>query len=64
MAQKPFITFKDCDRCPEMVVVPAGIFLMGSSEDELSRAKWGAGHSRQTKKSKSLKTCLLDKTKY
>ena len=47
-AQKPFITFKDCDRCPEMVVVPAGIFLMGSSEDELSRAKWESPQHKVT----------------
>lgn len=28
---KPGETFKDCDDCPEMVVVPAGSFLMGAS---------------------------------
>jgi hypothetical protein len=27
-------TFKDCDDCPEMVVVPAGEFTMGSPPDE------------------------------
>ena len=26
----PLSTFKDCDLCPEMVVIPAGDFLMGS----------------------------------
>lgn len=30
---KPGVTFKDCDtHCPEMVVVPAGEFVMGSAE--------------------------------
>jgi formylglycine-generating enzyme required for sulfatase activity len=27
-------TFKDCDQCPEMVVVPAGKFTMGSPDSE------------------------------
>jgi formylglycine-generating enzyme required for sulfatase activity len=27
-------TFKECDACPEMVVVPAGSFTMGSPESE------------------------------
>src|SRR3972149_3218115 len=26
---KPGQVFKDCDECPEMVVVPAGIYIMG-----------------------------------
>ena len=30
--------FKDCADCPEMVVVPAGSFTMGSPPDEPERA--------------------------
>ncbi len=30
--------FRDCDRCPEMVVVPAGRFTMGSPSSEEGRA--------------------------
>jgi formylglycine-generating enzyme required for sulfatase activity len=30
---------KDCDVCPEMVVVPAGSFLMGSSKAEIAALK-------------------------
>ncbi len=26
---KPGQTFKDCPECPELVVIPAGIFVMG-----------------------------------
>ena len=31
MAQSPGDTFRDCAECPEMVVVPAGSFMMGSN---------------------------------
>ncbi len=30
----PGETFKDCADCPEMVVIPAGSFLMGSADDD------------------------------
>ncbi|MDX2259326.1 MAG: SUMF1/EgtB/PvdO family nonheme iron enzyme [Hyphomicrobiaceae bacterium] len=36
---QPGDTFRDCPTCPEMVVVPAGSFIMGSPESE-------AGHSQ------------------
>jgi formylglycine-generating enzyme required for sulfatase activity len=29
--------FRDCDQCPEMVVVPAGNFMMGSPKTEVGR---------------------------
>jgi formylglycine-generating enzyme required for sulfatase activity len=31
---KPGDTFRDCDNCPEMVVVPAGTFTMGAPSSE------------------------------
>jgi formylglycine-generating enzyme required for sulfatase activity len=34
---KPKAVFKECDRCPEMVVVSAGSFMMGSAENESHR---------------------------
>jgi hypothetical protein len=38
-------TFKDCDDCPEMVVVPAGEFTMGSPPDEKNHGAEGPQHS-------------------
>jgi formylglycine-generating enzyme required for sulfatase activity len=35
---KPGETFKECDDCPEMVVVPAGSFTMGSPASERGRS--------------------------
>ena len=32
----PGAVFKDCDYCPEMVVIPAGTFLMGTKRDPFS----------------------------
>ena len=34
---RPGEVFRDCEGCPEMVVVPAGSFMMGSPRDELHR---------------------------
>jgi formylglycine-generating enzyme required for sulfatase activity len=36
-ALKPGDTFKECASCPEMVVVPAGSFVMGSPANEVGR---------------------------
>ena len=32
--------FKDCSNCPEMVVAPAGSFMMGSLSNEAGRSDW------------------------
>lgn len=34
-------SFRDCSECPEMIVVPTGHFIMGSSAEEKS---WAASH--------------------
>jgi formylglycine-generating enzyme required for sulfatase activity len=36
---KPKDSFKECDACPEMVVVPKGSFMMGTPLGEIDRAK-------------------------
>jgi formylglycine-generating enzyme required for sulfatase activity len=35
-ALKPKDVFRECDNCPEMVVVPAGSFMMGSTSSEIA----------------------------
>ncbi len=35
---KPGDTFRDCSDCPEMIVVPAGSFMMGSPKSEKGRS--------------------------
>lgn len=37
-------SFRDCAQCPEMVVAPAGSFLMGSSKDEPGRDEGETRH--------------------
>jgi len=36
---KPGQSFKDCSNCPELVVIPAGQFMMGLSKNELDVAR-------------------------
>jgi len=37
-AARPGTEFRDCDTCPEMVVIPAGSFMMGSPASEEGRS--------------------------
>jgi sulfatase modifying factor 1 len=37
--QESAAIFKDCDVCPEMVQLPAGMFMMGSPDDEPGRER-------------------------
>lgn len=36
-ALKPKDAFKECDQCPEMVVISSGFFIMGSDQQEIGR---------------------------
>ena len=40
LALAPKAVFRDCDACPEMIVVPAGQFLMGSPPTEAGRLEF------------------------
>src|SRR5215471_13751085 len=42
-AAKPGAEFRDCPDCPQMLVIPAGEFTMGSSDSEKD---WAAHHGR------------------
>jgi len=35
----PGSSFRDCPTCPEMVIIPAGTFIMGSTKEATSRAR-------------------------
>jgi serine/threonine protein kinase len=39
-ALEPGRVFRDCPDCPEMVVIPAGTFMMGSPENEKGRTQY------------------------
>jgi formylglycine-generating enzyme required for sulfatase activity/cyclophilin family peptidyl-prolyl cis-trans isomerase len=41
-ALKPKDSFKECDACPEMVVTPAGSFMMGARDYEVARVPYSA----------------------
>ena len=45
---EPGRVFRDCPECPEMVVVPAGSFMMGSPRDELGRNEYEGPRYRVT----------------
>lgn len=34
---RPGDVFRDCERCPELIVIPSGSFMMGSTEEEAVR---------------------------
>ncbi len=46
---KPKESFRECQNCPEMVMVPSGEFLMGSSKDEIDNGLAGANEAPQHK---------------
>jgi formylglycine-generating enzyme required for sulfatase activity/Tfp pilus assembly protein PilF len=37
---RPKDTFRECDACPEMVVIPPGEFMLGSPDTEKNREPW------------------------
>ena len=45
---RPGDVFRDCAACPEIVVVPAGSFMMGSSASEEGRWEYGGPRHRVT----------------
>ena len=47
-SRTPGERFQDCDACPEMVVIPAGSFTMGSPENEPGRHSYEGPQRRVT----------------
>jgi len=58
---EPGSTFRDCDDCPEMVVVPPGRFLMGSPDSEAGRLQH-EGPQRQVTISKPIAVSRFEVT--
>jgi formylglycine-generating enzyme required for sulfatase activity len=52
-------TFKDCEDCPEMVVVPSGSFLMGTKQDPFSQ--FGLQSDEQPQHTVSIRSFSLGK---
>ena len=60
LAQSPGSVFKDCADCPEMVVIPAGTFLMGRKADPFSNQQQPPANE-QPQHSVTLKSFALGK---
>lgn len=52
-------TFKDCDDCPEMVVIPPGTFMMGTKDDPF--AKKTPANSEQPQHAVSIRSFSIGK---
>ena len=48
VSREPGAEFRECDHCPQMVVIPAGEFTMGSPKDEPGRIKYECGEQTVT----------------
>lgn len=58
----PGTTFKDCESCPTMVVIPPGVFFQGSSENEPHREQ-SEGPIRQVEISYPLAVGVIEITR-
>ena len=56
--------FRDCPGCPEMVVVPAGEFMMGSPSSEDPRSDWEGPRHQVTLKSFALGRFEVTRAEY
>ncbi|GAB2175712.1 hypothetical protein DLREEDagr8_12700 [Dongia sp. agr-C8] len=45
---KPGVVFRDCKDCPEMVVIPAGSYMMGSPDGEKGRSESEGPQHKET----------------
>jgi formylglycine-generating enzyme required for sulfatase activity len=58
---QPGASYKDCDDCPEMVVIPAGTFLMGSKADPFAFASTQPSADEQPQHSVSIRSFSIGK---
>ena len=60
LPMKPGTSFRACPECPEMVVVPAGSFMMGASGSE-AEAMTGGGHHVQGERERPRHAVTMDR---
>ena len=54
-AHPPGATFRDCPDCPELIVIPAGEFIMGAAPGEEERENLAAEFTKRSEPQRAVK---------
>ena len=61
LPMKPGTSFRDCPECPEMIVVPAGRFMMGASASAAAGMTGGARHHAKWERERPRHPVTIDR---